>query len=126
MIVGLGIDLEETARIRESIEKFGHRFLDKIFTPAEIAFCRGKVNEAERFAARFAAKEAAFKALQGDWSLGLRWVDFEVSVLRNGAPELHLHGKAAEVAAAKGVRRQFVSFTHTKGMVSAVVVLEKD
>jgi holo-[acyl-carrier protein] synthase len=124
MIAGLGIDLEETARIRESIEKFGDHFLRRIFTEQEIAFCRGKVNEAERFAARFAAKEAAFKALQGEWSKGLKWVDFEVVITPCGAPVLLLHGKARDLAAEKGVVRSHVSFTHTREMVSAVVVLE--
>ncbi len=125
MILGLGIDLEETARIRDSIEKFGERFLARIFTPAETAFCRGKANEIERFTARFAAKEAAFKALQGDWKLGLTWKDFEVVTLPGGAPELRLHAQAAALAAAKGVTHTHLSFTHTKESVAAVVILER-
>jgi holo-[acyl-carrier protein] synthase len=124
MILGLGMDLEETGRIRESVEQYGERFLDKIYTAGEVAFCKGKANEAERLTARFAAKEAAFKALQGEWKLGIRWQDFEVVTKGNGAPELRLHGIAAQMAAEKGVKRMHLSFTHTKGMVGAVVVLE--
>jgi holo-[acyl-carrier protein] synthase len=124
MILGLGIDLEETARIRESIEKFGNRFLEKMFTPDEIAACKGKANEAEKFTARFAAKEAAFKALQGDWQLGIRWQDFEIITMPHGAPELRLHGQSALLARDKGITHTHLSFTHTKAMVSAVVVLE--
>ncbi len=126
MILGLGIDLEETTRIRESIEKFGERFLEKMFTPGEIAFCKGKANEAERFTARFAAKEAAFKALQGDWRLGIRWQDFEVVTLPQRAPQLLLHGKSADLAREKGVTKTHLSFTHTREMVSAVVILESE
>jgi holo-[acyl-carrier protein] synthase len=124
MILGVGIDLEETARIRDSIERFGERFLGKLFTSGELAFCQGKANAVERFAARFAAKEAAFKALRASWSEGLSWRDFEVVNHPEGAPELLLHGQAAVQAAARGVVRTHLSFSHTKHYVTAVVVLE--
>jgi holo-[acyl-carrier protein] synthase len=124
MIVGIGIDLEETARIETSLREHAGRFLERIFTDGEIAFCSGKANEVERYTARFAAKEAAFKALQSSWSEGLRWKDFEVVTLPGGAPRLELHGRAAQLAAAKGVTRAHLSFTHTKAYVSAVVLLE--
>jgi holo-[acyl-carrier protein] synthase len=124
MILGIGIDLEEVDRLTKSIEKFGDRFLERIFTGGEIAFCRGKANANERFAARFAAKEAAFKALQGEWEKGLSWREFEVIAQPSGAPRLELHGRTAEFAASKGIRRAHVSFSHTRGHVTAVVVFE--
>jgi holo-[acyl-carrier protein] synthase len=124
MIIGLGIDLEETRRIEESIAKYGRRFLERVFTPAEIAFCDGKANASERYAARFSAKEAAFKALQASWDQGLHWKDFEVEALPGGAPRLHLHGRAREIATAKGVVGMHLSFSHTRTHVTAVVVLE--
>jgi holo-[acyl-carrier protein] synthase len=124
MILGLGIDLEETRRIEESIAEFGRKFLERVFTPLEIAFCEGKANASERYAARFSAKEAAFKALQSSWDRGLHWRDFEVEALPGGAPKLHLHGKALEIAAEKGVKAVHLSFSHTKTHVTAIVVLE--
>ncbi len=124
MIVGVGIDLEEVARIAESIEKFGQRFLDRMYTPAEIAFCSGKANSHERFAARFAAKEAAFKALQASWEAGVSWHDFEVIAQPGGAPRLVLTGASAKIAADKGVKSAHLSFSHTKTHVTAVVILE--
>lgn len=124
MILGIGIDLEEVARIGDSITRFGERFLDRVFTPGEIAFCRNKANANERFAARFAAKEAAFKALQAAWQDGLSWRDFETEIAPGGAPRLLLHGVAAQLAAERGVKRSHVSFSHTRGYVTAVVVVE--
>lgn len=124
MILGIGIDLEEVARIGESIDRFGAKFLDRIFTGAEIAFCSGKANSNERFAARFAAKEAAFKALQATWRDGLSWRDFELVAQPGGAPQMLLHGVAASIAAERGVDGVHVSFSHTKTHVSAVVIVE--
>ncbi len=124
MILGIGIDLEETARIGDSIKRFGRRFLERIFTDAEIAFCDGKANANERYAARFAAKEATFKALQASWDLGISWRDFEVVAQAGGAPRLDLHGAGAELAVKKGVAWIHVSFSHTKTHVTAVVIAE--
>ncbi len=124
MILGIGIDLEEVARIHDSIARFGARFLDRVFTAGEIAFCQGKANASERFAARFAAKEAAFKALQAAWANGLSWRDFETVIEPGGAPRLLLHGEAAQLAAQRGVVRSHVSFSHTRGFVTAIVVME--
>lgn len=126
MILGIGVDLEEVSRIGESIDKFGARFLERIFTPAEVSFCEGKANSRERFAARFAAKEAAFKALQAAWEGGLSWRDFELVAQPGGAPVLLLHGEAARLASSKGVSRVHVSFSHTKTHVTAMVVVEGD
>jgi len=126
MILGIGVDLEEVERIGESIAKFGGRFLERIFTEAEIVFCQGKANSKERFAARFAAKEAAFKALQGDWARGMSWRNFELIVQPGGAPRLVLHGEAERLAAEKGVTRLHASFSHTRTHVTAVVIAEGD
>ncbi len=124
MILGIGIDLEESARIGDSIERFGPRFLNRVFTAGEIAFCEGKGNSIERFAARFAAKEAAFKALQASWTTGMSWRDFEITVSPSGAPRMVLHGSAAQLANSRAVDSIHVSFSHTRTHVTAIVVLE--
>jgi holo-[acyl-carrier protein] synthase len=124
MIVGIGTDLAEIARIEQSIARFGQRFLERIYTPGEIAYCQSKKSFAESFAARFAAKEAAAKALGTGISHGVSWHEFEVRRESTGRPILHLTGRAAELAAALGVTRLSLSLTHTKGMAMAVVVME--
>lgn len=124
MILGTGIDLAEVDRIREAVEKYGRRFLERIFTPGEIAYVEGKANRHERYAARFAAKEAGMKAIGTGWRRGVRWQDFEVRNQRGGRPELLLYGAAAEVARQMGVERIHLSLTHTAGMAQAFVILE--
>jgi holo-[acyl-carrier protein] synthase len=124
MIVGLGTDLAEIPRIERSIERFGDRFLERIFTPAEIAYCRRKKSSAESFAARFAAKEAGAKALGTGISFGVGWHDFEVRRAPSGKPSLHLTGRAAELAARLRVTGINLSLTHTGTLALAVVVLE--
>ncbi len=104
MIVGTGIDIAEVPRIRQSIERFGDRFLQRIFTPGEIHYCDSKMNRFERYAARFAAKEAAMKALGTGWNHGVRWRDCEVTRMPGGRPTIAFHGKAAEFAARLGVK----------------------
>src|ERR1700728_898017 len=98
MIVGTGVDLAEVPRIRASIERFGERFTSRIYTPAEISYVERKANRFERYAARFAAKEAGMKAIGTGWRHGVRWQDFEVANLRSGKPTLLLHGVAAKFA----------------------------
>ncbi|MBV8553693.1 MAG: holo-ACP synthase [Acidobacteriaceae bacterium] len=124
MILGIGTDLAEVHRIRESIDRFGVRFLGRIYTERERIYASSKANAAERFAARFAAKEAAMKAIGTGWSRGVRWVDFEVVNERSGRPTLHLHGVAAEIAGKMGVNRISISLTHTVDVAFAVVILE--
>ena len=124
MIVGTGVDLAEVPRIRASIERFGAKFIDRIYTPAEIAYVERKANKYERYAARFAAKEAGMKAIGTGWRHGVRWQDFEVANLRSGKPTLHLHGVAAHVAETLGVRHIALSLTHTKELGMAHVILE--
>jgi holo-[acyl-carrier protein] synthase len=124
MLVGTGIDLTEIPRIRNSIERFGDRFLDRIFTPREKAYCLRKRNAAESFAARFAAKEAAAKALGTGISFGVTWLEIEVTREPSGRPGLVFHGRAAQIAAKLGVRNAALSLTHTKGLAMASVALE--
>jgi holo-[acyl-carrier protein] synthase len=124
MLLGLGTDLIETRRVEQSIDRFGDRFLERIFSPGEIAYCKRKKNAAESFAARFAAKEAGAKALGTGISRGVAWKDFEVKRETSGRPSLHLSGRAAELAAAIGVKRIQLSLTHSRDLAMAVVVVE--
>ncbi len=124
MIVGTGIDIAEVPRIAQSIERFGVRFLERIFTPAEMRYCDSKANRVERYAARFAAKEAAMKALGTGWNHGVRWVDCEVVRMPGGRPTIAFHGKAAEFAAKLGAKNIALSLTHTKEQAMAQVILE--
>jgi holo-[acyl-carrier protein] synthase len=124
MIVGSGIDIAEVARIRESIERFGERFLERIFTPGEILYCDSKANRFERYAARFAAKEAAMKALGTGWNHGVRWRDCEVTRLPGGRPTIQFHGKAAEFATKLGAKNAALSLSHTREQAIAHVILE--
>ena len=125
MVVGLGTDLIEVSRIEQSIRRFGDRFLARIYTPREIAYCtRKQKSAAESFAARFAAKEAAAKALGTGISRGVTWLEIEVTREPTGKPTLSLHGRAAERAQSLGVRHSSISLTHTKDIALAVVVLE--
>jgi holo-[acyl-carrier protein] synthase len=124
VIVGTGVDLAEVPRIRASIERFGARFVDRIFTPAEIAYVESKANRYERYAARFAAKEAGMKAIGTGWKRGVTWQDFEVANLPSGKPTLLLHGVAATIAAKLDVRNISLSLTHTAELGMAHVILE--
>lgn len=124
MILGTGIDLADVARVREAIERYGRRFIERVYTPAEIAYVERKANRYERYAARFAAKEAGMKAIGTGWRHGIRWRDFEVVNLPSGRPTLELHGVAARVAERMGVRRVSLSLTHTSQTGMAFLILE--
>ena len=124
MIVGSGVDLAEVARIRRAIERHGERFLARVFTAAERAYVERKRNRFERYAGRFAAKEAAMKAIGTGWKDGVRWQDFEVANLPSGKPTLRFSGRAAEVAARLGVRSVALSLSHTETLAIAEVILE--
>lgn len=126
MIVGTGVDIVETRRIEEVFERHGERFAKRLYTPGEIAYCEGFKNRAERFAARFAAKEAAFKALGTGWRDGVRWLDVEVTHLASGKPELRLTGRALEVAQEMRVARTSVSISHSDRYVVAQVIFESE
>jgi holo-[acyl-carrier protein] synthase len=124
MVVGVGTDLIEIARVAQSIERFGERFLVRVFTPSEIAYCQRKKNAAESFAARFAAKEAGAKALGTGISRGVGWLELEVGREPGGRPLLQLSGRAAERAHEMGVRKVSLSLTHSRDVALAVVVME--
>lgn len=111
-------------RIRASIERFGDRFVKRIFTNSEIAYVERKANRYERYAARFAAKEAGMKAIGTGWKRGVTWQDFEVANLPSGKPTLRLHGMAAAISAKLGVRNISLSLTHTEQFGMAHVILE--
>ena len=124
MIVGTGVDLAEVARIRTAIERYGPRFVERIYTPGEIAYVEKKANRYERYAGRFAAKEAGMKAIGTGWKRGVRWQDFEVANLPSGRPTLRLHGEAARIAERMGVKSVSLSITHTAELGMAHVILE--
>src|SRR5580704_18092989 len=124
MIVGTGVDLAEVPRIKASIERFGARFTERIYTTAEIAYVERKANRFARYAARFAAKEAGMKAIGTGWRHGVRWQDFEVANLPSGKPTLRFHGVAAKFAERLGVRNVSLSITHTAEVGMAHVILE--
>jgi holo-[acyl-carrier protein] synthase len=124
MIVGTGIDIAEVHRIAEAIERFGDRFLHRVFTEGEMRYCDSKANRVERYAARFAAKEAGMKALGTGWNHGVRWRDIEVSRQPGGRPTISFHGKAAEVASKLGAVHVALSLSHTADQAIAQVILE--
>ena len=124
MIVGTGVDLCEVPRIRASVERFGERFLKRIYTEKELAYVARKANKFERYAARFAAKEAGMKAIGTGWRNGITWRDFEVTNLPSGKPTLAFYGVAAQIASKLGVVNVSLSVTHTAEMAMAMVILE--
>ncbi|MBI4161495.1 MAG: holo-ACP synthase [Acidobacteria bacterium] len=124
MIVGLGTDVSEVARIAAAIARRGERLLRRVFTPEEIAFCRGRRRPAEHFAARFAAKEAVFKALGTGRALGVRWTDVEVRREPAGRPSVRLAGGARRRAESLGAERVWVSLASAGDRAWAVAVLE--
>jgi holo-[acyl-carrier protein] synthase len=124
MIIGTGVDLAEVARIRESIERFGDRFLHRVFTEGEIQYCQRRANHFESYAARFAAKEAGMKALGTGWNHGVRWRDIEVVRPKGQRPTIQFHGEAAAIAAKIGTKNVALSITHTSEQALAHVILE--
>lgn len=124
MIVGIGLDIAEVPRIKEAIERHGERFLARIYTDAERTYCESKPNKFERFAGRFAAKEAAMKAIGTGWKRGVAWRDFEVKRAPSGQPIIEFHNKAAAIAKGLGVRRGLITISHTEQQAIAQVILE--
>jgi len=119
----LGLDLVDVERIRHLLERHGERFTERTFTEAECAYCNASATAALHYAARFAAKEAAAKALGTGFADGVSWKDIEVTREPSGEPQLRLHGAAAERARVLGVQQSFVSLTHTAQSAAASVVL---
>jgi len=124
MIVGLGVDITEVDRIAAAIERRGRALLERLFTPAEIRYCEKHRNRAERFAGRFAAKEAAMKALGTGWARGVRWLDIEVVREPSGKPTLKLSGKTRAIADGLGVKNIAVTITHDGNTALAQVIFE--
>ena len=127
MIVGLGIDLVEVSRIERMLREKGERAVERIFTPREAEYAKRRAAPAQHFAARFAAKEACFKALSGtEEARAVGWRDIEVVTGGDGRPSLELHGLALRRAEVLRVTRILVTLTHTDGVAGAVVVLEAE
>ena len=124
MFVGSGIDICEVPRIEAAFRRFGDRFRNRVFTPGEIRYADRNADRFERYAARFAAKEAGMKAIGTGWRRGVRWQDFEVVNLSSGKPTLVFHGKALEFAGRLGVMNIVLSMTHTRVQAMAFLILE--
>ena len=125
MIIGTGIDVVDIARFRSVMDRLKDRFVQKVFAPAERDFCLGHRDPVPHFAARFAAKEALFKALGTGWTQGVTWLDAEVRRERAGVPVLLLHGEAERLSLGKGTTRVHLSLSHTAQWAVATVILEK-
>jgi holo-[acyl-carrier protein] synthase len=124
VIVGLGLDIAEVDRIEAAIARHGAPFIERLFTPGEVAYCERYKNRFERYAARFAAKEAAMKALGTGWRHGVRWRDIEVTREASGRPALRLEGVARQFADRLGVRNITVTITHSGNLALAQVIFE--
>jgi holo-[acyl-carrier protein] synthase len=124
LIIGMGVDLAEVGRIRAAIERHGEPFLRRVYTAGEREYCERFKNKYERYAGRFAAKEAAMKALGTGWRRGVRWVDFEVVRELGGRPTIRLDGEARKIAEELGVKRIALSITHTEAQALAQVIFE--
>ena len=124
MIIGTGVDVVEIARIRSVLERLKDRFISRVFTPEEQQFCNGHRDPTPHYAARFAAKEALFKAIGTGWAKGVTWLDVEVLRERQEAPILTLHGEAQRLSESMGVHKVHVSLSHSDQWAVAIVILE--
>jgi len=124
MIIGTGIDIVEIGRIQGVMERLKDRFILRVFTAAEQEFCRAHRDPAPHFAARFAAKEALFKALGTGWAKGVTWLDVEVVRERPAAPVMTLYGEARKLSDQMGVQRVHVTLSHSDQWAVAMVILE--
>ena len=124
MIVAIGIDIVEIARLEEVFGRRGERFRNRVFTQSEIDYCERRASRLESYAARFAAKEAAMKALGSGWGKGVGWQDIEVIRAETGAPTIQLHGRALERMRKMGARKAHLSLTHSRNIAMAQVILE--
>ncbi|HUI76197.1 MAG TPA: holo-ACP synthase [Candidatus Acidoferrum sp.] len=124
MIIGMGVDIAEVERIKVAIERQGEKLIRRLFTEQEIAYCEHFRNKYERYAGRFAAKEATMKALGTGWRHGVRWVDLEVVRLPSGRPTMQLKGESRKIAEQLGVKQIAISITHTASQALAQVIFE--
>jgi holo-[acyl-carrier protein] synthase len=124
LIVGLGLDIAEIDRIEAAITRHGTPILERLYTPAEVAYCESHRNKFERYAGRFAAKEAAMKALGTGWRRGVRWRDIEVIREASGKPSLALKGTAKRIAEGLGVKNISLTITHSGNLALAGVIFE--
>jgi holo-[acyl-carrier protein] synthase len=124
MLLGIGIDIIEVARIQASHERFGERFLDRILHPGEISYCLSHKAPAPFLAARFAAKEAISKAFGTGIGAQLSWHDMEIGRRESGEPFVILHGRGQQLLEARGGRKMLISLSHTQNYATAVAVLD--
>lgn len=121
MVLGLGIDIIEIARVRKSIQNYGDKFLQKVFTDEEIKYCDSKFNKYQHYAARFAAKEAVYKALASGWKEGLRWKDIEIQNDTSGMPSINPSGKL-KTFLSKNTQLK-ISISHSDNYVTSVAII---
>ncbi|MDD5569877.1 MAG: holo-ACP synthase [Bacteroidales bacterium] len=124
MILGTGIDIIEVERVENQISK-SDGFRESIFTKREIKYCESKKNKAQHYAARFAAKEAFFKAIGTGWRDGLAFIEIEIKNNELGKPEIILHGKTKKFSEKQLIKNIHVSLSHIKNFVTAIITLEK-
>jgi holo-[acyl-carrier protein] synthase len=122
---GVGIDVIEVSRIKNELSKENNGFRDRVFTKGEIDYCESMASKAQNYAARFAAKEAFFKALGTGWSNGFAWTEVEVAKDKNGKPYIIAHGKIKDFLKEKEISKVYVSISHVKDTATAIVSLEK-
>lgn len=124
MVIGLGIDIIEIDRIKESVDKYGDQFLQKVYTPNELEYCFSKSNKYQHLAARFAAKEAIYKAISSGWEGDARWHDMEIRNHSNGMPEAILSGKLKNFLSDNKALR--ISISHSRDYVTCVAIIYKN
>lgn len=121
-VIGIGTDIIEVERIASLLERHEDSFLERVFTAEETRYCSQHKASSQHFAGRWAAKEAALKALGTGWAKGIQWTDIEVTNLASGAPQIELHGAARDYAAEKGIRQMKISISHCKSFAVACVI----
>lgn len=121
-IIGIGTDITECLRIAQMIERHAELFINRVFTPQETKFCQSRKHATQHFAGRWAAKEAALKALGTGWRRGIRWRDVEVISEGRGAPTIELHGEVRNVAKQLGIDRVMLSIAHCRSHATAYAI----
>jgi len=127
MIEGFGVDIVEVKRVKAAVKRYGRRFLDKIYTEREIDYCRSKGAPEQHLAARFAAKEAVYKAFGGGGKITIAWTDVEIINEKNGKPKVILKGSAKRLMDKRKIMKAVISLSHTKNYaVGNCILLKKD